>query len=421
MHLACVPGITANDSTNDFQNRWICTNCSSSIFPFNHFDSENLFLEAISEFRLSVPFDRLLDNQFNPFELNNDSTHLPFIDTDPDLQYFNDTTYLNTLMNCDYFLEDSFLKKCENNQVTNENFSIIHSNIRSTSKNFDNFKLYLDTIGFEFTFIGLSETWLTPLNAENYGIEGYSHEYLCREGKKGGGISLYIKDNINFINRKDLNVMESHIEALFIEITKEENNISKNCLICVVYRPPNNDVNLFTNSLSEIIQKYDLSNNSIYIMGDFNINLLNIDNHLPSSEFIENLYSYGIFPLINKPTRVTDNSTTLIDNIFSNEVLNENMINGIFYTKITDHFPVFSINCSKVIEKPKFFRKTRFYSEKNIALFKQKINANNFEDVSQILDGKHAFDTFTKNFACFMRNVFPLNMLNRDTRTKKFG
>ena len=192
--------------------------------------------------------------------------------------------------------------------------------------------------------------------------------------------------------------MENHIEALFIEITKDENNISKNCLVCVVYRPPNTDINLFTNSFSEILQKYDLSKNSIYIMGDLNINLLNIDNHLPSSEFIESFYSHGIFPLINKPTRVSDNSTTLIDNILTNEVLNENMINGIFYTKITDHFPVFSINCSKIIEKPKFFRKTRFYSEKNIALFKQKINANNFEDVSQILDGKRAFHTFYKQF-----------------------
>ena len=154
-------------------------------------------------------------------------------------------------------------------------------------------------------------------------------------------------------------------------------------------------------------------------MGDFNINLLNIDTHLPSSEFIESFYSFGIFPLINKPTRVTDNSTTLIDNIFSNEVLNENMINGIFYTKITDHFPIFSINCNKVIEKPKLVRKARSYSKKNIELFEQKLQGNKFHDVTEILDGKNAFDTFYKRFCLLYEECFPIKQVKQGYKNKK--
>ena len=59
-------------------------------------------------------------------------------------------------------------------------------------------------------------------------------------------------------------------------------------------------------------------NNIIYLAGDFNINLLNTDKHVPTSDYLEMLYTYNMYPLINKPTRVKQNSASLIDNIFTN-------------------------------------------------------------------------------------------------------
>ena len=82
----------------------------------------------------------------------------------------------------------------------------------------------------------------------------------------------------------------------------------------------------------------------MYIMGDFNINLLDIDGHIPSSEFLETMYSSSFFPLITKPTRVTVAKSTLIDNIFINDDSTVQCVHcliGIFFTWITDHFPVF--------------------------------------------------------------------------------
>ncbi|ELU00929.1 hypothetical protein CAPTEDRAFT_189679 [Capitella teleta] len=55
-------------------------------------------------------------------------------------------------------------------------------------------------------------------------------------------------------------------------------------------------------------------------MGDFNINLLNVDTHQQTQQFIEDMYSNAFFPLITKPTRVDANTATLIDNIFCNEI-----------------------------------------------------------------------------------------------------
>ena len=66
-----------------------------------------------------------------------------------------------------------------------------------------------------------------------------------------------------------------------------------------------------------VLQK---ENKLVYLMGDYNVNLLNVDKHIPSSDFLETLYSYSYLPLINKPTRINKNTATLIDNIFCNGI-----------------------------------------------------------------------------------------------------
>ena len=52
-------------------------------------------------------------------------------------------------------------------------------------------------------------------------------------------------------------------------------------------------------------------------MGDYNINLVNYDAHGATDEFTYMMYANSFVPLINRPTRITESSATLIDNIFS--------------------------------------------------------------------------------------------------------
>ena len=53
------------------------------------------------------------------------------------------------------------------------------------------------------------------------------------------------------------------------------------------------------------------------------------------------LQSNAFYPHINKPTRISNTSQTLIDNIFSNVYFNST--NGILYSDISDHLPSFVI------------------------------------------------------------------------------
>ena len=65
-------------------------------------------------------------------------------------------------------------------------------------------------------------------------------------------------------------------------------------------------------------------------MGDFNLNLLNCADHQPTDDFVNTVFSYGFRPLITKPTRITPNTATLIDNILTNSDLDTKA--GILYS-----------------------------------------------------------------------------------------
>ena len=126
----------------------------------------------------------------------------------------------------------------------------------------------------------------------------------------------------------------------------------------------------------------------------FNINLLNTDKHIPSAEFIETMYSYSFFPLISKPTRISKHSATFIDNIFCNNINDKDIINGIFYTDISDHFPIFSINVNIKVVEETCLPKSRKYTSVNIEKFKINIKNTNMLTVLESTDCQEAFSKF---------------------------
>ena len=89
----------------------------------------------------------------------------------------------------------------------------------------------------------------------------------------GGGVSLFIKNNIQYKVREDLNLMLSYIETLFIEVPHK----GKTYLIGVIYRVPNTKVADFNDTLNKLIEPIK-NNYEVILVGDFNICLLNDDN-----------------------------------------------------------------------------------------------------------------------------------------------
>ena len=130
------------------------------------------------------------------------------------------------------------------------------------------------------------------------------------------------------------------MESTFIEIV---NPRKSNIIVGVIYRHPSMDLADFNcNYLNKLLENVSKEQKSIFLLGDFNVNLLNYNEHNQTNEFLDSLASNSFIPLILQPTRITSNSNTLIDNIFSNNI-NPDIISGNLAVTISDHLPQFAI------------------------------------------------------------------------------
>ena len=274
-------------------------------------------------------------------------------------------------------------------------------------------------MNLEFSIIALAETWLNPYNYNCYKLQRYTMESKYRTNRSGGGVSLLIKQNICYCLRQDLCVLSDQIESLFIEIAKSEVHCDKNIIIGVVYRPPGGLIEDFNAVLSDMVDIMKSENKIIYMAGDFNINLINADSHQPTSNFLDVLYSASIFPLINRPTRITSHSATLIDNIFCNEIVNVTHQNGILIADITDHYPVFNINIRRNITMREKYIKRRLINNDTLALFHNKLENHNWQTMLETQDPQVAFTSFYHFFTQFYDQTFPIKKTKIGYSNKK--
>ena len=142
---------------------------------------------------------------------------------------------------------------------------------------------------------------------------------------RAGGVGLYIKNGIQYSVRHDLSFSTDESEMLWVEI---ESDLNSNMTCGEVYRHPSSNLETFFNFYS-VIGKISQERKLCLISGDFNINLLNYDNHPLTEDFINTLSSFFLEPHILRPTRITSHSSTLIDNIFFNSTEYQSL--GIYY------------------------------------------------------------------------------------------
>ena len=160
------------------------------------------------------------------------------------------------------------------------------------------------------------------------------------------------------------------------------NNLSKTMTIGNIYRPPrtcNENITKFIDEFSSVISSLENSNNNLIIAGDFNINLLKINENRIYSDFFDTLISHSLYPQITFPTRFTKTNGTLIDNFFCK--LNKSLLEsiaGIFTKTFSDHQPYFLFldNIPKIEFPPKFI-KINTQSEEAMQKVKIEIDSYN--------------------------------------------
>ena len=257
--------------------------------------------------------------------------------------------------------------------------------------------------------IGLTETKinLSTENLPNYIIPGYNF-FSQPSLSNAGGAGIFISKKISSSLRNDLSCSHNDFESLWIEI---ESDLHHNLICGVIYRHPNTNLESFLDHLNHVIEKINSENKFCTIMGDFNIDLLN-SSHSATEEFLNTLETNFFNPHILQPTRITNHSATLIDNIFFNSITHHTISGNIIYD-LTDHLPNFLI-INKFSALPKNFKiSRRDYSQLNETEFLNDIQSINWtKEFSNCDNASELFDTFYTSLNSIVEKHIPLKQLS---------
>ena len=326
----------------------------------------------------------------------------------------NDSPYSDINIDSKYYDIDEFIALDHNHT----NFSLLSLNVQSLHSKYNQFKEFHDQLSenkCNFSIMALQEVF-SIVDADIFQLENYhSIQFKTRTLSKGGGVAFYILKSLKYKVLEELSIFREKIfESLFIKVTLNDNS---NIIIGNIYRSPSQpngftpseQLDSFIEILSNILESLNELNCKVYLVGDFNIDLLQFNNHPKTREFIDKLFSNGYLQLVNHPTRVSHHanqkSASLIDHCWTNNC-SQSFNSGIITSYISDHFPIYHILSNK---KEKFIPKTfkfRDFSERNIGMFKDHLSHINFNDVMQENNVQVSYDIFHSKFFDLYNLVF---------------
>ena len=165
--------------------------------------------------------------------------------------------------------------------------------------------------------------------------------------------------------------------------------------------------------LSSSIELYSSRNRNIYLMEDFNIDLLKLESCSYSKELLELTQSFSLLPAEDNPARVYGNSATLIDNIYSNNLENS-LICGNIVTDITDHFTQVCIVAThpNSLNYSKQRKKIRDCSNFNANRFLFELQETEWSNLSDN-EANKSFTTFYKKINSLVNKHAPMKTLSK--------
>ena len=199
---------------------------------------------------------------------------------------------------------------------------------------------------------------------------------------------------------------------MFVEINRSNEN---NVIVGIVYRPPDSKLNEFLCDFDLLVEKISKENKLVFLMGDWNLNLIRHHCHKATSEFLDTLTDSRLFfPLITRPTRITAHKASLIDNIFTNDPFRPS-ISGLFLNDISDHLPIFSLILDNdsigVKDKYTTFREKNAH---NLISFKDELAKIKWTEMPGLNDPSRAYEIFAKKYISIYDRCFPLKKMKAE-------
>ena len=388
-HFKCT-GISGNTEN------WLCNKCLLRNLPFSNLDQSDFLLTLEGKL-----FDENL--RLNLFPSFSTQT---LLDTIPGQCYFETDEFLSDSISSKYYTPTEFLKA----KISKNSFSVFHMNIASLQLHINELRSLISLLDHPFSVIGISETKIRNEPLKNIQIPGYVFHGI-ESTTNCGGCGFYIRNDLDFSIRKKLNKTSNNVaESFFCEISLKNRKI----LVGVLYRHHTSINNFVDNFFSDILQKITKEKNkSCIIMGDFNCDLLKIDDHDDINYFYNMLTSHSFRPLVLQPTRVTSKSSTLIDNIFTND-MSLSSVGGNITSSISDHFSQF---CTlDVYEKNKKIKKNikgRSFKNFNNEEFKNELLKIDWNTMLNGLSVNEQVEKFLDKINFLLDELAPVRTLTK--------
>ena len=221
---------------------------------------------------------------------------------------------------------------------------IFHLNVRSIRHKIQQ----LISTALDFDILCFTESHLcNNIRNEDIAIDGFNTIFRKDRNAFGGGVLMYISNSIKANRRPEFEPLNT--ECIWIEISQPTCNF----FLCCVYRAPNSDSTFWKNFAWSVEKVSDISS-KIIIVGDLNVDFLNIPNLHTIYEILSSCY---LTNTIEEATRITQSSSTLLDPILVSadlSVFDSGTI--MFENNVSDHKGTFVYIKSKIEQNNAYIR-----------------------------------------------------------------
>ncbi|ESN97872.1 hypothetical protein HELRODRAFT_177514 [Helobdella robusta] len=223
-------------------------------------------------------------------------------------------------------IDDKHLSNNDSNYYTVEEFSknilelqkhigcdfisILHLNARSLFHKLLNPEILLKQFDFIFKIIVISESWLNDETADLIKLNNYNFVYKNRRNRRGGGVGMFIKDDVKYVVNESNIFDDDNADTLCVEFELHQASLHNMIKIIAIYRPPSYKYESFLEKIESILNSLNPLD-KIFIVGDFNINLMD----KTSKDFQNFSDPYPIYTVVENTGFVTTDALTLKRNI----------------------------------------------------------------------------------------------------------
>ena len=278
--------------------------------------------------------------------------------------------------------------------------NIAHLNICSLIKNIDEIRHILTNENIHV--LSLCETRLDDtISDSEIAIQGYRCIRSDRN-RSGGGIITYIDEHIPFNVRNDLSM--DGLELLCIEVCLPK---QKPLITVYWYRPPNSHSVVF-DQFETLLQSLESSSKDVMIYGDLNCDLIKKPLTCQTKRLNGLAAEFDLRQYVNKPTRVTPSSATLIDVFYSS---NHDKITfcDVIPISISDHYMVVcSLGKSKPVKCGHRLSYCRNTKKLNLENFNSDLEKLDWDDVLADSDPVSAYEKWSSKFISVLDKHAPL-------------